>query len=362
MWLKIQFDFVETINSFSHHQARKKKYVEKKARKKKKKAGKCKEIRSQAMELASLVKGVSERERDRQVELRGGSETLAPQWWEFFNFKLVNELVHEDDESIVGAIFEYVLPSATNTGPGYVIAFRGAAIAMLAGKNRAKRSKFLESFLFNPPYASFPIETIFKDNKNVIRGLQLTITVIKGGVALALGYSGDEDSFAAISGVIMASGIEYFNRCGPKYLSNIDWNNAHHRRSVSASLVEGVYMLEEDRQARRGGFQCVAPPWWEFFNFKVVNALVDDNDKSIFGATFEYKPSAYSYHRSMDRSPRYLIAFEVWLTGHSLGAAMAMLAGKNMAKRGNFLEAFLFNPPYVSPPVERIKNKRVRHC
>ncbi|KAL1158833.1 hypothetical protein V6Z11_A08G250500 [Gossypium hirsutum] len=210
--------------------------------------------------------------------------------------------------------------------------------------------------------------------------------------------------------VIMASGIEYFNRCGPKYLSNIDWNNAHHRRFVSASLVEGVYMLEEDRQARRGGFQCVAPPWWEFFNFKVVNALVDDNDKSIFGATFEYKPSAYSYHRSMDRSPRYLIAFrgtliklepfardlkldidiirnglhqtdcfrttikvvlglvsvvgssKVWLTGHSLGAAMAMLAGKNMAKRGNFLEAFLFNPPYVSPPVERIKNKRVRHC
>ncbi|TYJ24082.1 hypothetical protein E1A91_A08G236700v1 [Gossypium mustelinum] len=40
---------------------------------------------------------------------------------------------------------------------------------------------------------------------------------------------------------------------------------------------------------------------------------------------------------------------------------MAMLAGKNMAKRGNFLEAFLFNPPYVSPPIERIKNKKVRH-
>ncbi|TYJ24094.1 hypothetical protein E1A91_A08G237600v1 [Gossypium mustelinum] len=193
---------------------------------------------------ASLVKGVSERERDRQVELRGGSETLAPQWWKFFNFKLVNELVNEDDESIFGAIFEYVLPSATNPGPRYVIAFwgtlfkretwkrdlesdfaiilntlhqisrvqtamkyvedrvskAGAAIAMLAGKNIAKRGKFLESFLFNPPYASFPIETIFKDNKNVIHGLQLTINVIKGGVALALGYSGDEDSFAAISG------------------------------------------------------------------------------------------------------------------------------------------------------------------
>ncbi|MBA0764184.1 hypothetical protein Gotri_013549, partial [Gossypium trilobum] len=203
---------------------------------------------------ASLVKGVSERERDRQVELRGGSETLEPQWWEFFNFKLVNELVDEDDESIFGAIFEYVFPLATNPGPGYVIAFRGTllkretwkrdlesnftiilntlhqtsrvrtvmkyvedrvskagsskvwltghslgtATAMLAGKNMAKRSKFLEIFLFNPPYASFPIETSFKDNKNVIRGFQLTITVIKGGVALALGYSGDEDSFVVV--------------------------------------------------------------------------------------------------------------------------------------------------------------------
>ncbi|TYJ24088.1 hypothetical protein E1A91_A08G237200v1 [Gossypium mustelinum] len=206
--------------------------------------------------LTSLIKGVSERERDRQVELRGGSETLAPQWWDFFNFKLVNELVDEDDESIFGAIFEYVLPSATNPGPEYVIAFRGtllkretltrdlesnfaiilntlhqsnrvqtamkyvedrvskagsskvwltgyslgAAIAMLAGKNMAKRGKFLESFLFNPPYASFPIETIFKDNKNVIRGLQLTTHVIKVCAALASGYSCDEDSFAAISG------------------------------------------------------------------------------------------------------------------------------------------------------------------
>ncbi|PPE00800.1 hypothetical protein GOBAR_DD02142 [Gossypium barbadense] len=153
---------------------------------------------------ASLVKGVSERERDRQVELRGGSETLAPQWWEFFNFKLVNELV-EDIESDFAIILntlhqtsrvrtamKYVEDRVSKAGSSKVWLTGhslGAAIAMLAGKNMAKRGKFLESFLFNPPYASFPIETIFKDNKNVIRG-----------VALALGYSGDEDSFAAISG------------------------------------------------------------------------------------------------------------------------------------------------------------------
>ncbi|XVF31070.1 hypothetical protein REPUB_Repub16aG0113700 [Reevesia pubescens] len=52
---------------------------------------------------------------------------------------------------------------------------------------------------------------------------------------------------------------------------------------------------------------------------------------------------------------------DVWLAGHSLGAAMAMLAGKTMAKAGDFLEAYLFNPPFVSPPIGRIEEKKVRH-
>ncbi|KAH0975024.1 hypothetical protein GBA52_016923 [Prunus armeniaca] len=51
----------------------------------------------------------------------------------------------------------------------------------------------------------------------------------------------------------------------------------------------------------------------------------------------------------------------VWLAGHSLGSAMAMLAGKTMASNGIFLKSFLFNPPFVSAPIERIKDKRVKH-
>ncbi|KAA8520959.1 hypothetical protein F0562_011632 [Nyssa sinensis] len=51
----------------------------------------------------------------------------------------------------------------------------------------------------------------------------------------------------------------------------------------------------------------------------------------------------------------------ICIAGHSLGAAMAMLAGKTMAKTGIFLEAFLFNPPFFSAPIERIKDKKLKH-
>ncbi|KAK3429460.1 hypothetical protein EUGRSUZ_E00878 [Eucalyptus grandis] len=50
----------------------------------------------------------------------------------------------------------------------------------------------------------------------------------------------------------------------------------------------------------------------------------------------------------------------VWLAGHSLGSAIALLAGQNMAKTGLFLESFLFNPPYVPVLVEKIKNTKVK--
>ena len=52
----------------------------------------------------------------------------------------------------------------------------------------------------------------------------------------------------------------------------------------------------------------------------------------------------------------------VWLAGHSLGSAIALLAGKTMAKEGIFLETFLFNLPYPSVPIEKIiEHKKVKH-
>ncbi|GLT49737.1 hypothetical protein SLA2020_232720 [Shorea laevis] len=187
--------------------------------------------------------------------------------------------------------------------------------------------------------------------------------------------------------------------------------NADHRRSVLACLVKGVYSAERDRQEQREGSQALAPPWWESFHFKLLRPLVDDADLSIFGAIYEYEPPSSHYNDSIEQSPRYVIAFRgtlkkratvvrdfwlnfrifryklhrtsrfktgmqavqdkvvsvgdsnVWLAGHSLGAAMAMLAGRAMAKTGIFLESFLFNPPFVSVPVpiERIKNRTLKH-
>jgi hypothetical protein len=182
----------------------------------------------------------------------------------------------------------------------------------------------------------------------------------------------------------------------------------NHRRSVAASLVQGVYILERDRQANRQGSHALAPPWWEFLHFRLLRPFVDDADCSIFGAIYEFNPPASHRNHSLDGSPRYVIAFRgtliklgtvlrdadlnkdlilnelhrtsrfeiamqfvqsfvtevgdsnVWLAGHSLGSAMAMLAGKTMAKTGIFLESFLFNPPFLSAPIEKIKDKRLR--
>ncbi|CAN1300102.1 GDSL esterase/lipase At4g10955 [Linum perenne] len=209
----------------------------------------------------------------------------------------------------------------------------------------------------------------------------------------------------------MESEREEFNLSGPLHLTFVDWSDPHHRRSVAASLVQGVYILERDRQLKRQPPISLAPTWWEFFHFKLLRQLVDDVDRCIFGAIFEYRPPPPSSHghHSLDASPRYVIAFRgtltkpdsfardieldlhiirnglhetsrfeialravrnmvsavgdsnVWLTGHSLGAAMAMLAGKTMAKTGTFVQAFLFNSPFFSAPIERIRDKRVQH-
>lgn len=181
----------------------------------------------------------------------------------------------------------------------------------------------------------------------------------------------------------------------------------HHRRSVIACLVQGAYILELDRQYDRKGHEAMAPPWWESFGFELIRTLIDDVDSSIFGAIYKYKPPA-SKDSSVEDAPKFVIAFRgtvrrkeslsrdglldlniiknglhetsrytiamqavrnvvstarssnIWLTGHSLGSAIAILIGKNMAKLGMLLETFLFNPPFVSAPIESIKDKTIK--
>ncbi|KAG8368988.1 hypothetical protein BUALT_Bualt15G0103500 [Buddleja alternifolia] len=178
--------------------------------------------------------------------------------------------------------------------------------------------------------------------------------------------------------------------------------NPNHRRSVAACLVQGVYILERDRQEKRGNTQALAPPWWKSFHFHLYRLLIDDIDSCIFGAIYQLTSTPLDPNNS---APRYVIAFRGTITKGdaftrdfeldihiiknglhqtsrfetaiqtvrhvvatygssnvwSLRSAMAMLAGKNMAKTGVYLEAFLFNPPFLSSPIEKIKDKKVKH-
>ncbi|KAK0586867.1 hypothetical protein LWI29_013686 [Acer saccharum] len=202
-----------------------------------------------------------------------------------------------------------------------------------------------------------------------------------------------------------------FNLSGPLLTakSAIDWKNEDYTRSAVASLVQGVYVVERDRQKKRKGSQALASPWWKSFNFQMLEQLVDDVDSSFFGAIYKFEPPASHSNLSTDGCPCYVIAFRgtllkrksliqdlkldfdiirnglhstsrfeiamqavrkmvasvgssnVWLAGHSLGSAIALLAGKTMAKEGIFLETFLFNLPYPSVPIEKIPHKKVKY-
>ncbi|AED93272.1 unnamed protein product [Arabidopsis thaliana] len=196
---------------------------------------------------------------------------------------------------------------------------------------------------------------------------------------------------------------DVFSIFGPFHLTSIDWTNSYHRTSVASSLVNGVYTMERDKQEKRVGSESRAMPWWDFFNFSLVETLIDDYDSSIYGAVFEYKLSNLCQNTSHAKAPpRYVIAFRgtilesdtwmtdvkhnlkfsfntlheggrslqairairsmvdkhseaaIWLAGHSLGAALVLLAGKTMTSFGFLLESYIFNPPISCIPLEQL--------
>ncbi|GJZ96754.1 GDSL esterase/lipase-like protein [Tanacetum coccineum] len=203
---------------------------------------------------------------------------------------------------------------------------------------------------------------------------------------------------------VIISERESFELSGPSHLTSIDWTNADHRRSVAACMVQGVYIIERDRQENRQQSEALAPPWWNFFQFDLHSQLIDDADSCVFGAIYKSKhppseqiPSyiialrgtltkgnAFTRDLELDihiiknglhQTSRFEIAMQVvknlvgsqtsksniWLTGHSLGSAMALLAGKRMAKDKIFLDSYLFNPPFFSAPLENIKDPNIKH-
>ncbi|XP_026432795.1 uncharacterized protein LOC113330166 isoform X1 [Papaver somniferum] len=199
-----------------------------------------------------------------------------------------------------------------------------------------------------------------------------------------------------------------FEHSGLSRLSTVDWKDERYRRSVIASLVKGVYVLKDDHLRHRKGKNALAPPWWESFGFNLLETYKDKCDWSIFGAAYEYIATSNNYH-DFKTAPRYVIAFRgtsikqdtvlrdmilnieilvnklhrrsrpkkaiqavkkmvsekgadhIWLAGHSLGAAIAMLAGKSLAKERIFLESYLYNPPFIAAPMEYIRSTMVKN-
>ncbi|KAG6432595.1 hypothetical protein SASPL_104176 [Salvia splendens] len=202
----------------------------------------------------------------------------------------------------------------------------------------------------------------------------------------------------------MAYEDQTFSRSGPSHLTAVDWSNLNHKRSVLASLVQGVYTLQHDQRHNRKYPYALAHPWWDSFNFQVYQRLVDNNDGSIFGVVFRLLSSCHQ----TGGPPQYVIAFRgtimkpenweedvklnvkvvlnriqksnrfrtaleaatqaiqiehkcVWLVGHSLGSSLALAVGREIVKKFKVrLETYLFNPPFISLPIERIKNNKVK--
>ncbi|XP_047057061.1 GDSL esterase/lipase At4g10955-like [Lolium rigidum] len=213
---------------------------------------------------------------------------------------------------------------------------------------------------------------------------------------------------AASAAMVPVSNPFDFHVYGPRKLSftswkdllSSSWKNPNYRRMVIACFIQGAYMLELDRQEKRDARTGLASQWWRPFKYRLVQALVDERDGSIYGAVLEwdrqaalsdyipFRPTrapaavvalrgtllkAPTFRRDVVDDLRFLtwdslkgsVRFagalaalrdaarrfgvgNVCVGGHSLGAGFALQVGKALAKEGVFVECHVFNPPSVS--------------
>ncbi|XP_057441343.1 uncharacterized protein LOC130733234 [Lotus japonicus] len=187
--------------------------------------------------------------------------------------------------------------------------------------------------------------------------------------------------------------------------SSSTWEDTNYKRTAIASLIQAVYLLEQDRQENRTQENAQAPNFWIPFKYKLTQTLIDERDGSIFGAIFEWDRSAadlspfrpsgapravLALRGTLLRSPTMRrdieddLCFVAWkslkgsarfnatmdvlksicsthgssnvcIAGHSLGAGFGLQVGQELAKERINVEAHLFNPPAVSLAV-RLEN------
>ncbi|XP_024541390.1 GDSL esterase/lipase At4g10955 isoform X1 [Selaginella moellendorffii] len=180
-----------------------------------------------------------------------------------------------------------------------------------------------------------------------------------------------------------------FEVTGPKR-KHFNWDVPDVKRAILACLVSSVYSLQHDRSKNYTGTpQALAPPWWTSFNYELLDVILGNDKLRINGAVFVWN---YKNHWKPARAPMvvlalrgtdsltsdYIVDFKIanqelyktgrftaaynalrnavaWhgkdnvcITGHSLGAAVALSAARMMASHGQFVEAHLFNPPFSS--------------
>ncbi|GLJ13099.1 hypothetical protein SUGI_0205160 [Cryptomeria japonica] len=177
------------------------------------------------------------------------------------------------------------------------------------------------------------------------------------------------------------------------HLAIPNWGDVVHRRCIAASLVNVVYLLQTNKNQ--------AKQWCDLLQFDVMETAIDENDKSIFGAVFQWQgtvkagsggpPSEVVAFRGtifrpktiledlaldlkvatahldslcrVDKGLQYLRrsiqrngSHSIWLAGHSLGAAIALVVARKLQREERHnLEAHLFNPPFFSPSFPQLK-------
>ncbi|KAI4334829.1 hypothetical protein L6164_013538 [Bauhinia variegata] len=164
-----------------------------------------------------------------------------------------------------------------------------------------------------------------------------------------------------------------FKAYGPSYITNIDWENLDHQRCVMASLIQGAKIIERDRQKGRLGPRALAPSWYESFHFELYKEIYDPNARET--AVWDWLTDIQVILNNLQKTSRFQEAVEiikemvavagaanVWLGRYSLGAAIALLAGKEMAKMSDqpHLETYLFSPPFVSLSLEWMEDQGLK--
>ncbi|XP_049935666.1 GDSL esterase/lipase At4g10955-like isoform X2 [Nymphaea colorata] len=158
-----------------------------------------------------------------------------------------------------------------------------------------------------------------------------------------------------------------FDHQGPKYLTNLDWENHEHQRIVAACLVKAAYVLEGDRREGRSGEDQLAPPCiGAVFRLKAasgtspfapamviaVRGTIDHHDwgvnvDTLLGRGRQRHSCRIVMEKAESLVREHGMESNLWLCGHSLGATVATFVGDQMAKKGCFFTTFLFNPPYI---------------